>query len=197
MPLAHLIMIGPICCVSTSASKPISTACAVAGDPGWDIVWKQAEGRPEPGELFAAGVLAFESDDAARIDKVLSLATTKPELGRAVVSATGWLPDATALKRIAPLLNHASASARAIGIAAHAIRRLNPGNALEKALNDPDLALRARAMKLIARWAMRSGCRCSRSTWATPISRVDFMPPGRWHASLKIPEPLPNCRRSH
>jgi uncharacterized protein (TIGR02270 family) len=121
----------------------------VAGDPGWDIVWKQAEERPEAGELFAAGVLALESGDAARIDNVLSLAATKPELLRAVVSAAGWLSAGIALNRLAALLKHSSPAARAIGIAGHAIRRLNPGTALEKALNDPDLVLRASALKLV------------------------------------------------
>lgn len=121
----------------------------IAGDAGWDIVWKQAEDRPEPGELFAAGVLAFESGDAKRIEKVLTLAATKPELGRSVVSATGWLPDAVALTRMRSLLTHALPAVRGIGLAAHAIRRLNPDTALEKALNDPDLGLRARAFKLV------------------------------------------------
>src|SRR5262245_30085067 len=65
----------------------------IAGDDGWEIVWKQAEGRSEPGELFAAAVMAFENGDTKRIDAVLNLAATKPELGRAVVSATGWLSD--------------------------------------------------------------------------------------------------------
>ena len=121
----------------------------VAGDPGWDIVWKQAEERPEPGELFAAGVLAFESGIASRTDSVLTLASTKPDLGRAVASALGWLPDAIAQKRLTPLLGHSSPAARTMGLAGHAIRRLNPGTALEKALNDPDLLLRSRALKLV------------------------------------------------
>ena len=116
----------------------------ITGEPGWDIVWKQAEGRPEPGELFAAGVLAFESGDPGRIDNLLTLAATKPGTGSRGSFCNRLVTDAIALKRINLLLGHASASARAIGIAAHAIRRLNPGTALEKALNDPDLALRAR-----------------------------------------------------
>jgi uncharacterized protein (TIGR02270 family) len=122
---------------------------SVAGDAGWDIAWAQAEATPEPGELFAVGVLAFESGNAARIEKVLSLAVTKPELGRAVVSALGWLPANLAPGRFAPLLNHTNAAVRRIGLAGYAIRRLNPGAALEKALNDPDHFLRARALKMV------------------------------------------------
>lgn len=120
----------------------------IAGDAGWDIVWKQAEERPEPGELFAAGVMAFENGDRKRIDSVLALAATH-ETARGVISAAGWLPETIAINRLAPLLVHGSDAVRRIGIAAHGIRRLNPGTALEKALNDPDLPLRARAMKLV------------------------------------------------
>ncbi len=121
----------------------------IGGDPGWEIVWKQAQERPEPGELFTAAVLAFESGDANRIDDVLLLAATKPDLCRAVASATGWLPDAIAVNRLTPLLGHPLPAVRAIGIAGHAIRRLNPGTALEKALNDTDSMLKARAFKIV------------------------------------------------
>jgi uncharacterized protein (TIGR02270 family) len=129
--------------------EPHLDGLRVAGDPGWDIVWKQAEERPEAGELFAAAVIAFESGNSQRIESVLSIAATKPELGRAVVSALGWLPETIAPRCLAVLTGHSSAAVRAIGIASYAVRRLNPGTALEKALNDPDLALRARAFKLV------------------------------------------------
>lgn len=121
----------------------------VAGEEGWKIAWQQAEDTPEPGELFAAAVLAFESGEAAKIDKVLELAAPKPELARAVVSATGWLEDVLAPIRLSKLVAHSSPAVRRIGLAGYAIRRLNPGPAMEKALNDPDLNLRARAMKMV------------------------------------------------
>lgn len=121
----------------------------IAGDDGWQIVWKQAEERAEPGELFAAAVIAFESGDAKRIEAVLNLAATKPEASRGVVSATGWLPDSIAVPRLTPLLSHSSAAIRSIGLAGYAIRRLNPDLALERALNDSDLTLRARALKFV------------------------------------------------
>jgi uncharacterized protein (TIGR02270 family) len=121
----------------------------VAGDAGWDIACKQAEEHPEPGELFAVGVLAFESGDPKRIEQVLTLAVKKPELGPAVASALGWLPEAMAPSRLAPLVAHGSPKIRRIGLAGYAIRRLNPGTALEKALNDTDLDLRSRALKMV------------------------------------------------
>lgn len=121
----------------------------VAGEEGWKIAWKQAEEKPEPGELFAVAVLAFESGDAKRIDQVLTLAITKPECSRAVVSALGWLTDVQVIARLGPLVTHSNPAIRRIGIAGYGIRRMNPGTALEKALNDTDLDLRARAIKMV------------------------------------------------
>jgi uncharacterized protein (TIGR02270 family) len=121
----------------------------VAGDPGWEIAWKQVEERTEPGEIFAVAVLAFESGDAKKIESVLTLAVKKPELARAAASALGWLPEAIAPVRIAPLVGHSFPAVRRIGLAGYAIRRLNPGTAIEKALNDSDLDLRARALKMV------------------------------------------------
>jgi len=117
----------------------------IAGDDGWQIVWKNLEERSEPGEIFAAAVLAFENNNAERIARVLDIAVKKPELGRATAAALGWMPVA----RVAPLMGHALPAVRRIGLAGHAIRRLNPGAALEKALNDTDLSLHSRALKMV------------------------------------------------
>lgn len=125
----------------------------VAGDDGWKIAWQQAEDKPEPGELFAAGVLAFESGDAKKIEQVLTLAVSKPELSRSVASSIGWLTDVQAIARLGPLVSHASPAVRRIGIAGYGIRRLIPGPALEKALNDADFDLRARALKVVGEMA--------------------------------------------
>ncbi len=121
----------------------------VAGDPGWDIAWKQAEEHSEPGELFTVGVLAFESGKPERIDKVLGLAAPKAPVSRAVVSALGWLPEPQVLPLLGPLVKHSSPAVRRIGVAGYAIWRMNPGTALEKALNDADLHLRSRALKMV------------------------------------------------
>jgi len=121
----------------------------IAGPDGWSIAWEQFKEHAEPGEAFTVAVLAFEAGDAVRIEDVLTKAATKPVLGRAVTSALGWVPTAP----LASLMSHPLPAVRRIGLAAHAIRRLNPGTALEKALNDTDLFLRSRALKMAGEMA--------------------------------------------
>src|SRR5919109_24342 len=51
----------------------------VAGEPGWELC-KAALANEEPGEVFAAAVMAFESGIESRIQAVLDAVTGKPEL---------------------------------------------------------------------------------------------------------------------
>src|SRR5947209_16407082 len=62
----------------------------VAGDTGWEICKKELE-KGEPGEVFAAAVLAFESGKEDRIQEVLKLSIESTELPRGLVSDLGWL----------------------------------------------------------------------------------------------------------
>ena len=65
----------------------------VAGEAGWELALEQL-GYEEAGEVFAAGVLALESRDPARIDRVLEVAERVPETARGFVSALGWVEQA-------------------------------------------------------------------------------------------------------
>jgi uncharacterized protein (TIGR02270 family) len=122
----------------------------VAGPDGWKRVWEEFEANPGPGEAFAAGVLAFEAADPAAIERLLAAADSRPPLTRAVASAVGWLTDDAAAVAL-PLLKAAGGlSARRVGLAAAAVRRVNPGaDVLEAALRDPDTRLRARACEAV------------------------------------------------
>jgi hypothetical protein len=51
-----------------------------------------ALGLEEPGEVFAASVLAFESGDSAKIEAVLEVGEKSYEVSRGLVSAFGWIP---------------------------------------------------------------------------------------------------------
>ena len=120
----------------------------IAGEAGWEIC-KEALGREEAGEVFAAAVLAYESGDEDRIQTVLSVGSASLELSRGLVSALGWLPYEQAEKYIQQLLTAASPDLRRIGIAATAIHRKNPGQALVDALAGEDPLLRARALRAV------------------------------------------------
>jgi uncharacterized protein (TIGR02270 family) len=121
----------------------------VAGDPGWEIVKAQLDETGEPGEVFAAAVLAFERGDAAEIQDVAAAGTVKPDSVRGLVSALGWLTYDTASTRMKPFLEAADPVLKRIGIAASAIHRRNPGAALTEAFAAADPLLKARAFRAV------------------------------------------------
>lgn len=116
----------------------------IAGDAGWMVCQTELE-RAEPGEVFAAAVMAFESRDPARLQAVVDVATRSPALERAMVSALGWLPLEASMDPIVRLLADDSPIVRRLGIAGAAVHRHDPGPPLEQALSDPCPALRGRA----------------------------------------------------
>ena len=120
----------------------------IAGEAGWEIC-REALGREEPGEVFAAAVLAYESGDDDRIQTVLSVGSAVPELSRVLVSALGWLPYQQAEKYIQLLLTAASPDLRRLGIAASAVHRQDPRPSLSDALSYSDPLLRARALRAV------------------------------------------------
>ncbi|MBI2899863.1 MAG: hypothetical protein HYY17_06745 [Planctomycetes bacterium] len=122
----------------------------VAGEDGWKRALDELK-HGEPGEVFAAASLA--TDDEARFRTVLDAAKS-PELERAVVSAIGWAPsEPPALRK---LLASDSPRLRRLALAGCAVRRLDPGPALDAALASSDEALRKtgrRAAELLGRVA--------------------------------------------
>ncbi|MEE9129610.1 MAG: TIGR02270 family protein [Phycisphaerales bacterium] len=118
----------------------------IAGAAGWEIV-KEELGWQEAGEVFTAAILAFESGDAERIEEVLEVGVGEIELARGVISALGWMTYEQARPQIDSLLASDVPMRRRIGIAAAAIHRKDPGEALKAALVDDDAALRARALR--------------------------------------------------
>jgi len=118
----------------------------VAGESGWDFVKKALE-IGEPGEVFAAAVLAFESADEGRTQDVLAVGMATSEAERGLISALGWLSYEQALKPMNALLASSASAHRRLGIAASAIHRRNPGPALQIALASDDPLLKARALR--------------------------------------------------
>jgi len=120
----------------------------IAGDAGWEIC-KEALSYEEPGEIFAAAVLAFGSNDEERIDTVLEAGSNDPELTRAIISALGWLTWEEAEKPLQPLATSENPQHRFIALAAYATLRKDPGLLLTQSLADPDPLLKARALKAV------------------------------------------------
>ena len=105
----------------------------VAGDAGWELLVEQLA-HEESGEVFAAGLLALESRDAARIGRVLEVAERAPETTRGFVSALGWVERTSLHGTVKGFLDSESAFFRRLGIAACAVHRVDPGAALSDAL---------------------------------------------------------------
>jgi uncharacterized protein (TIGR02270 family) len=119
----------------------------IAGDPGWDFALAGLTEIGEPGEVFAAAVLAFESGQPERTKQVIEIGTATPESSRGLVSALGWLPYEQASKYIKTLLAAKEPAIKRAGIAASAIHRRNPDEALLAAFTADDLGLRERALR--------------------------------------------------
>jgi len=121
----------------------------MAGAPGWDLA-AEAMKQEAPGELFAASVLAFESKDSKRMDSVLEIAAKATPLGRAAISALGWMRFDDATPILETLLRSERAEVRRTAIAGYAVHRVDPGEALRRAIADADSRLQHRAFKAAA-----------------------------------------------
>jgi uncharacterized protein (TIGR02270 family) len=120
----------------------------VAGEAGWSFC-ADALAQEEPGEVFAAAVLAFESGQDQRIKMVLEAGARDLELSRGLISALGWLRFDQVKEHIDQLLRSLKPELRRIGVAASAVHRQDPGPALVDALNDEDTFLKARAIRAV------------------------------------------------
>jgi uncharacterized protein (TIGR02270 family) len=120
----------------------------IAGEEGWQLCRRELAWE-EPGEVFAAAVLAFEGGDEQRIGEVVKVGAAKAELAAGLVSALGWLSPERSEGYARALVTSESAVLRRAGLASFAVHRRDPGDALRSALRDQDPALQARALKTI------------------------------------------------
>jgi uncharacterized protein (TIGR02270 family) len=120
----------------------------VAGEAGWTTC-EAALQLDEPGEVFAAGVLAFEAGDGERIARVVQQGSGSRENFRALISAAGWLEVQRAVEISGALLNANDPAYRRLGLGASRAHRVPPGPWLDAALNDDDAAIRVAALRAV------------------------------------------------
>ena len=94
----------------------------VASDAGWEIAARELAWR-EPGEVFAAALLAVESPVTSRIEAVEELAVSDASLARGLISALGWQPFDLVRERVELLLSSGDPARQRIGIRAAALHR--------------------------------------------------------------------------
>ena len=120
----------------------------IAGEEAWQLCRKELASQ-EPGEVFAAAVLAFDGGKEEQIAEVITVAATQPVLARGLISGLGWLSYQQAEPHIDKLLGSKSAALRRFGIAAAAIHRRDRGKPLADAVFDVDPLLKARALRAV------------------------------------------------
>jgi len=118
----------------------------VAGDAGWKVCLSQLENLG-PGELCASGTLAIESKDPKRIAQIFALAESVPDTQKGLLATLGWVSPQFLDGTIKNLLASNSPFQRQVGITCCALHRADPGVALSAAIQDENVALRARALK--------------------------------------------------
>lgn len=118
----------------------------IAGDAGWDIC-RAALAIGEPGEVFTAGLLAFETLIPERMDGLLATVEPDPELQRALASAMGWIGFETIGAPAQRLISADLDFLKRIGLSAFALHRRDPGALLPDLVEAPAPAVRARALK--------------------------------------------------
>jgi len=118
----------------------------VAGDYGWGLCEAGLDPK-DPGSVFVASVIAFESGDKERIDLVVGASGDSYAAFRAAVSGLGWMKVQRFNAMILGMVSAKSRPYRRIGIAACGVRRINPKTYLDQAVNSSDLFLKTLAFK--------------------------------------------------
>jgi uncharacterized protein (TIGR02270 family) len=120
----------------------------IAGVEGWEIC-REGLGLKEPGEVFAAAVLAFESGISERMRATVTVGLDSEDTFRGLVSAIGWCEFPNVEAWVQKLLSAQRPEFRRLGIATCAVHRVDPGEALADALKDIDPLLRARSLRAL------------------------------------------------
>lgn len=119
----------------------------VAGEAGLRVCL-EAVGPGGAGELFAASFIAGERGDAMAMAQLIVAAEKVPGGDEAVISALGWMSPERADKALTELVApECPPNLQRLGIAGRAVRREDPGAALERATRSPHPGLRGRALR--------------------------------------------------
>jgi uncharacterized protein (TIGR02270 family) len=100
-----------------------------------------------PNSLFVAAVGAIQDPQDLRLTRLFALVQAMPECLDGLISAFGWLDPGQLLGVVAELLKAMEPERRLVGVAASALHRVDPGLVTARRLEDPDPAVRARALR--------------------------------------------------
>lgn len=128
----------------------------IGGADAWRLC-EEALKFGEAGEVFAAGVLALESKDANRLERVLETVAQFPETLRGLVSAFGWVVPQRLAGTVKNYLTSQSPLLKQIGLSACAVHRADPGRILAHTIANEmaPVSLKACALRTVGQLKRR------------------------------------------
>jgi uncharacterized protein (TIGR02270 family) len=120
----------------------------VAGKFGWDMCL-QALDDEDGGSYFAAGVLAFGSQEPVWFEDLVGLPARSESQTQGLQAALGWVPATQARSAIDRMLDRDKPTLTRIAIAAAAQNAYDPGPALLSALDCSNVPLRSCALRAV------------------------------------------------
>lgn len=120
----------------------------VAGESGWKHCEAQLS-HAESGEVFTAAYIALDGSLVDKLELVLEVVHAEPTTARGFISALGWVDKAKLQGHVVNWLKSDDSLLRLIGLSACAIKRVDGGYYLTKALDDADANVRARALRSV------------------------------------------------
>lgn len=121
----------------------------ISGAQKWPILL-QALDEPSPALIYLATIMAVEARDTHRLQQLLALAETLPELRSALLQALTWIAPDFTQPLVQPLLN--TQSTFCWRVALHLLRQhqTHADTLFEWALSQPDQGLQATALNATA-----------------------------------------------
>jgi uncharacterized protein (TIGR02270 family) len=120
---------------------------AVAGTAGLQCMEAGLD-NPSTGLVFALAVNTLQARNAEAVSRLVALAATLPEVERGLLSALGSVSAEDLQGTVRALLGSSVARHRAWGLAACAMHRVDPGQVLAQALQDPEPVVQAQAWRV-------------------------------------------------
>lgn len=146
----------------------------IAGDAGWEIC-KEELLLNEPGEVFTAAVLAFESKKGKRIDQVLDTGIKNRELLRSLTSAISWIDYKDTRQYVESFWFETDPVLQQLGIASAAIYRKDiPDEVLIRAINNENIYLKSRAIKALGELGKLNMLQYLQNSFNNDIPLVSF-----------------------
>lgn len=121
-----------------------------AAATGLELAQAELDRYPEPAAAYVLAVLLLEVGESHRFASLLDLARAEPSILRGIAGALGWVGPARLRGRVGPWLDSDDPLERRLGLIACSLHRVDPQARLERLVEDPEPAVRARALRLAA-----------------------------------------------